>query len=83
MSTRTDWAQAIRPLLKKYKNRKHPLDHHSVYQLVVMVILSAQSTDDVVNSIAPAFFEAYPDMQSLAKAEPQDLFTYLHGIRNL
>lgn len=82
MSTRTDWAQAIRPLLKKYKNRKHPLDHHSVYQLVVMVILSAQSTDDVVNSIAPAFFEAYPDMQSLAKAEPQDLFTYLHGIRN-
>ena len=82
MSTRTDWAQAIRPLLKKYKNRKHPLDHHSIYQLVVMVILSAQSTDDVVNAIAPAFFEAYPDMQSLAKVEPQDLFTYLHGIRN-
>jgi len=82
MSTRTDWAQAIRPLLKKYKNRKHPLDHHSVYQLVVMVILSAQSTDDLVNSRAPAFFEAYPDMQSLAKAEPQDLFSYLHGIRN-
>src|ERR1700754_2390878 len=82
MSTRIDWAQAIRPLLKKYKGRKHPLDHHSIYQLVVMVILSAQSTDDLVNSRAPAFFEAYPDMQSLIKAEPQDLFSYLHGIRN-
>ena len=82
MSTRTDWAQAIRPLLKKYKNKKHPLDHHSIYQLVVMVILSAQSTDDLVNSRAPAFFAAYPDMQSLAKAEPEDLFSYLHGIRN-
>ena len=82
MSTRTDWAQAIRPLLRKYKNRKHPLDHHNVYQLIVMVVLSAQSTDDVVNSIAPAFFAAYPDMKSLAKAEPEDLFTYVHGIRN-
>jgi endonuclease-3 len=82
MSTRTDWAQAIRPLLKKYKNRKHPLDHHSVYQLVVMVVLSAQSTDDLVNSRAPEFFKAYPDMKSLAKAKPEDLFSYLHGIRN-
>ena len=82
MSTRTDWAQAMRPLLKKYKNRNHPLDHQSIYQLVVMVILSAQSTDDLVNSRAPAFFAAYPDMQSLAKAKPEDLFSYLHGIRN-
>jgi len=82
MSTRTDWAQAIRPLLKKYKDRKHPLDHHSIYQLVVMVILSAQSSDALVNSRAPAFFAAYPDMRSLAKAKPEDLFTYLHGILN-
>ena len=82
MSTRIDWAQAIRPLLKKYKNRKHPLDHHNIYQLVVMVILSAQSTDEVVNSKAPAFFAAYPDMSSLAKAEAEDLFPYVQGIRN-
>jgi endonuclease-3 len=82
MSTRTDWAQAIRPLLKKYKNRKHPLDYHNIYQLVVMVILSAQSTDELVNSRAPEFFKAYPNMKSLAKAKPEDLFDYLHGIRN-
>ncbi|HTI90891.1 MAG TPA: endonuclease III [Puia sp.] len=82
MSTRTDWAQAIRPLLKKYKNRKHPLDHHNVYQLLVMVILSAQSTDDLVNLRAPELFLAYPDMKSLAKAKPEDLFAYLRGIRN-
>ena len=82
MSTRKDWAQAIRPLLKKYKNRKHPLDYHNVYQLVVMVILSAQSTDDVVNAIAPAFFAAYPDMQSLTKVKPEELYAYVHGIRN-
>lgn len=82
MPTRTDWALAIRPLLKKYRNRNHPLEHHTIYQLIVMVILSAQSTDERVNSIAPAFFSAYPDMKSLAKAKPEDLFSYLHGIRN-
>jgi endonuclease III len=82
MSIRTDWSLAIRPLLKKYKNRKHPLEHHNLYQLVVMVILSAQSTDDLVNSRAPELFKAYPNMKSLANAKPEDLFSYLHGIRN-
>ncbi len=82
MSTRIDWAKAIRPLLRKYKNRKHPLDHHNVYQLVVMVVLSAQSSDDIINSIAPRLFAAFPDMKALAKAKPEALFPYLHGVRN-
>jgi endonuclease III len=82
MSTRTDWALAIRPLLKKYKKKKHPLEYDNVYQLIVMVILSAQSSDDIVNSRAPELFAAYPDMKSMAKAKPEDLFAYFHGIRN-
>lgn len=82
MSTRIDWAQAIRPLIRKYKNRKHPLDHHNVYQLLVMVVLSAQSTDDYVNKIAPGLFAAFPDMKSLANADPEMLFPYLKGVRN-
>jgi endonuclease-3 len=82
MSTRIDWAQAIRPLLRKYRNKKHPLDYHNVYQLLVMVVLSAQSNDDYINSIAPKLFGAFPDMKSLAKADPETLFPYLKGVRN-
>lgn len=82
MSTRIDWAQAIRPLLRKYRNRKHPLDNQNIYQLVVMVVLSAQSTDEVINSIAPALFAAFPDMKSLAKAEATTLFPYIGKVRN-
>jgi|GEM_PF-866552 len=82
MTTRIDWAEAIRPLLKKYGHKKHPLDYHNVYQLLVMVILSAQSTDDAVNKLAPRLFEDFPDMESLAQASPEGLWPYFKGIRN-
>src|ERR1700754_4465526 len=82
MPTHIDWAQAIRPLLRKYKNSKHPLNDQSVYQLLVMVVLSAQSTDEYINRMAPGFFSAFPDLKTLAKASPQVLFPHLHGVRN-
>jgi endonuclease-3 len=82
MSTTTNWSVAIRPLLRKYKGKKHPLEHDNLYQLIVMVVISAQSTDNVVNAKASGLFNAYPDMSALAKATPKELFPYLQGIRN-
>jgi len=83
MSTKVDWSVAIRPLLRKYKGKKHPLEYSSLYQLIVMVVISAQSTDDVVNEKAPALFKAYPDMSALATVTTrEELFPYLQGIRN-
>jgi endonuclease III len=78
----TDWAKAIRPLLRKYQKKKHPLEYQNAFQLMVMVVLSAQSTDDAVNKIAPALFEKYPNLMALAKAKARDLFPQLKGIRN-
>jgi endonuclease-3 len=77
-----DWPTAIKPLLKKYKNTKHPLDAKNLYQMLVMVVLSAQSTDILINKIAPDFFKAFPDMQSLSKANPELLYPYLAKVRN-
>ena len=82
MPTKTDWPAAIRPLLDKYKHKRHPLEHRSPYQLIVMVVLSAQSTDDAVNLLAPALFGAFPNMEALSKAQPQDLFPYISKVRN-
>lgn len=82
MSGTTDWSVAIRPLLKKYKGKQHPLEYHNIYQLMVMVVLSAQTTDIIVNTKAPGFFKVYPDMSALAKATAKELFPYLQGIRN-
>ena len=82
MAVKINWAEAVKPLLKKYRKKKHPLEYKNLYQLMMMVVLSAQSTDHVVNLIAPAFFEAYPSLESLAKAKPEDLFRYISKVRN-
>jgi endonuclease-3 len=78
----TDWAKAIQPLLKKYKDKRHPLQYGNMYQLMVLVVLSAQSTDERINQMAPEFFKAFPDMSSLANASPDQLFPYIHTVRN-
>ncbi len=77
-----NWPEAIKPLLKKYKNEKHPLDYKTTYQLIVMVILSAQDSDRHINKIAPELFEAYPDMSALSKASEKDLHSFINGVRN-
>ncbi len=81
-TTKVNWPEAMRPLIKKYKNTKFPLEYGNVYELAVMVVLAAQSTDAAVNKIAPRLFSDFPDMQALSKADPQLLFPYLAGIRN-
>ena len=78
---KTDWKEAIKPLLKKYKNKRHPLEARNVYEMLVMVVLSAQSTDKLIMDISPKLFEAFPDMQSLAKAEPEMLYPYIDKVR--
>src|ERR1700743_434695 len=82
MSVKTNWPEAIRPLLKKYENARHPLEYQNVYQLLVMVVLSAQSTDKVINNLATPLFLAFPDMHALSKATPESLFPYIKGARN-
>lgn len=82
MRTKIDWPEAIRPLLRKYKGKNHPLEFQNVYQLMVMVVLSARSTDIFVNKIAPKLFAAFPDMESLVGVEPEALYPYITGIIN-
>lgn len=80
--SKTNWADALKPLLAKYKNKKHPLDYKNLYQLVVMVILSAQDSDKHINDIASPLFKAYPDMKSLARADAESLYRFIGKVRN-
>jgi endonuclease III len=68
-----NWPDAVQPLLKKYKNKPHPLEAKNLYQFLVMVVLSAQSTDAIVNQLAPELFKAFPNMQSLSNATVETL----------
>jgi len=82
MPSKIDWPKAIQPLLKKYKTTKHPLEYKNIYQLLVMVVLSAQDSDRNINSITPKLFEAYPDMKSLSRASEETLFPFISKVRN-
>jgi endonuclease-3 len=82
MSSNVNWAEAIQPLLEKYKGKQHPLDYKNIYQLVVMVVLSAQDSDRNINSLAPELFKAFPNMEALAKASEKDLQTHISKARN-
>lgn len=79
--TATDWAASLRPLIQKYKGKQHPLDYKNLYQLMVMVVLSAQDSDAHINKIAPGFFSKYPDMAALSNANTAELTTALSEVR--
>ncbi|HYG51992.1 MAG TPA: endonuclease III [Flavobacteriales bacterium] len=79
---KTNWAEAMKPLIKKYKGKPHPLEYKNLYQLVVMVVLSAQDSDKNINSLAPALFKAFPDMKSLAGADAEALYPFISKVRN-
>ena len=77
-----DWEAKLAPILERYKDRKHPLDYHNLYQLVVMVVLSAQDSDANINKIAPRLFLVYPNMESLSTSNADSLIPYISKVRN-
>jgi endonuclease-3 len=77
-----NWTDGMKPLLKKYKGKKHPLEYKNIYQLLVMVVLSAQDSDRNINALAPALFKAFPDMKSLARADEEALMPFIKKVRN-
>lgn len=78
----TNWQQEIQPLIEKYKGKKHPLEYNNAYELLVMVVLSAQDSDRNINKLAPDLFKAFPDMKALSNANPESLYPFVMKIRN-
>ena len=77
-----DWETKLTPIIKKYRGRKHPLESQNLYQLMVMVILSAPDSDAKINKIAPALFEVYPTLQLLSVSNIEALIPYISKVRN-
>jgi endonuclease III len=62
-----------------YPDAKCALDHSNPLQLLVATILSAQSTDKMVNMITPALFKKYKTAQDFANADTAELETMIHS----
>ena len=72
-------------LILGYFREKMPLvttelDFGSTFQLLVAVVLSAQCTDKRINQVTPDLFAHFPDAQSMAKAEEEDIFEWIRSV---
>jgi len=63
----------IKSLNKLYPNAKCELKHSNNFELLIAVVLSAQTTDERVNSVTPLLFKKYKDAKALSKAKLVDV----------
>ncbi len=66
-------AAAVEALKKEYPDAVCSLDAKNPLQLLIATRLSAQCTDARVNLVTPGLFEKYPDVQSFAEADIEDV----------
>ena len=58
-----------RVLAETYPDARSELDFHNAFELLVVTVLSAQTTDRRVNLVSPTLFAAYPDAPAMAGAD--------------
>jgi endonuclease-3 len=62
-----------RVLAETYPEARTELDFDDPFQLLVVTVLSAQTTDKRVNAVRPALFAAYPTPEAMAGADREHL----------
>ena len=58
---------------KLFPDAKCGLDYHNLYELLISVVLSAQTTDVAVNKVTPKLFSLYPDAKALSEARVDEV----------
>ena len=78
---RSEKAHRIAAMLEEfYPETPVPLDHENDFQLLVAVLMSAQTTDLKVNQVTPALFEKAPTPEAMVKLSVE---TILNDIRQV
>lgn len=65
--------EILRRLSAANSHPKVELIFSSPFELLVATIMSAQTTDKLVNTLTPALFKRYPTVEAMAKAEVEDI----------
>lgn len=72
--------RVVRALKKTYPVADCALIHNSAYQLLTATILSAQCTDERVNSVTPVLFDKYPNASDLAESSQEAVEKIIHPL---
>ncbi len=71
--TRARARTALRRLKKRYPEIGTALDYRNPWELLVSTIISAQTTDENVNRVAPELFRRWPTAAALAGSRESDV----------
>jgi endonuclease-3 len=63
----------LKRLRTRYPEMHTALEYQDAWQLLVATVLSAQTTDENVNRVAPVLFDRYPTPEDLASADPEEV----------
>lgn len=72
--------QVLAIIAEMFPEAKGELNWETPFQLLVAVILSAQTTDKAVNKISPLLWAKYPEIEDLASANLSDVENCLRTI---
>ncbi|HKV09147.1 MAG TPA: endonuclease III [Thermoanaerobaculia bacterium] len=79
--TKRDKAQRISTILDGlYPSVDVPLDHQDPFSLLVAVVLSAQTTDKLVNQVTPALFARAAKPEAMARLDVEEIRTLIRRI---
>ncbi|MEE0108184.1 MAG: endonuclease III, partial [Merdibacter sp.] len=67
-------------LEKLFPDAHCELNHRNPFELLVAVVLSAQTTDASVNRVTPQLFEKFPTPQAMAEASLEDISSCIRTI---
>jgi endonuclease III len=79
-ATPAEAAELYRVIRARHPDAHCELDHQNPFQLIVATVLSAQSTDVMVNKITPELFRRWPGPHELAAAAPAEVEQVLSRI---
>jgi endonuclease-3 len=78
--TKAERARIVTNILNlEYPDRRPLLNFTNPFELLIAVILSAQTTDAGVNKVTPELFRRYPGPAELAAAEQNDVEQIIHS----
>lgn len=78
--TSVETVRLIEAMGNLFPDAKAELIHQNPFELLISVILSAQTTDVSVNKVTPALFRAYPTPDKLMEAPLEDIMNKIKTI---
>ena len=78
---RKEKAEKIVKILESfYPETPIPLNHNSVFQLLIAVLMSAQTTDKKVNQVTPNLFEIAPNAELMSQLEAEKIQSIIREV---